>query len=79
MQRFLLRTTISLVTVPGNVHTTTEKDKGQEQLDATVSVINNRGQLGGITNLAGDVTTHPFLWSHGSLTDLRTLGGRTEN
>jgi probable HAF family extracellular repeat protein len=38
-------------------------------------VLNNRGEVAGTSNKAGDQTHHAFLWERGALIDLLTLGG----
>lgn len=37
---------------------------------------NNRGWVDGTSNLPGDTNFHPFLWRHGTMQDLGTLGVR---
>ncbi|MBZ5616841.1 MAG: hypothetical protein LAO23_22795 [Acidobacteriia bacterium] len=45
--------------------------------DGVVTALNNRGQVIGASNLAGDQTADPFLWDRGKLIDLyiSTTGG----
>jgi probable HAF family extracellular repeat protein len=38
-------------------------------------LVNNRGQVIGDASFLGDQIFHPFLWDHGRLRDLGTLGG----
>jgi len=37
--------------------------------------MNERGQIVGLSTLAGDAISHPFFWDRGRLTDIGTFGG----
>lgn len=45
----------------------------------TSRAMNNRGQVVGGSNLAGDQVSHPFLWDGKKLLDLGTFGGSNGN
>jgi probable HAF family extracellular repeat protein len=42
---------------------------------AYANSMNERGQVVGLSTLAGDNVSHPFFWDHGKLTDIGTFGG----
>jgi probable HAF family extracellular repeat protein len=44
-------------------------------LGGCAASINNRGQVVGYSDLAGDTQQHAFLWQRGTISDLSTLGG----
>jgi probable HAF family extracellular repeat protein len=39
------------------------------------NALNNRGQVVGFSDVAGDLTNHAFIWERNVLTDIGTLGG----
>jgi len=58
-----------------------DKQKGMIDLGtlggtcAQPNAINSRGQVVGVSNLAGDTSFHGFVWNRGVLSDIGTLGG----
>ncbi|WP_164932018.1 hypothetical protein [Janthinobacterium sp. 17J80-10] len=43
------------------------------------TAINNRGQVVGTSSLAGDISSHAFIYTNGGLYDLGTLGGASSS
>jgi probable HAF family extracellular repeat protein len=43
--------------------------------EGSANWVNDRGEVAGTSDLAGDDTAHPFLWRNGRIRDLGTLGG----
>lgn len=58
-----------------------DKEKGMVDMGtlggtcAQPNAINSRGQIVGVSNLAGDSASHGFVWDRGVLSDVGTLGG----
>lgn len=75
--------TVNLSTGLPTIHPflwTGEKMVDLQSLGGTIAVangINDRGQVGGASTLAGDLIVHAFLWNRGKLTDLGNLGGNS--